>query len=241
MFRAVFESMNAKISSRFTYFCARYSMAYFLCYGIMLIIKSLTRLAEIFYGRKNAPDVVKAWKCFEEGYKNYPLNIMFSYYGPMHDSVAWHLSLIPKNKELPRSWLVVDKFDGDRMSDCLFYGHTLDEAIILTSKMSDLWKKGLSYLKGDDKAWSVERAVGLLFESGNNILKFYRLREELAHGSDDKLKILCRMESIVSEEIENSKAMIKLCKIDNTLGKDYIVPKEFGWLIPKMPADGARV
>ncbi|MBQ4630440.1 MAG: hypothetical protein IJB70_05625 [Clostridia bacterium] len=27
----------------------------------------------------------------------------------------------------------------------------------------------------------------------------------------------------------------------HTLGKDYIVPKEFGWLIPKMPADGAKV
>lgn len=180
---------------------------------------ALFELASKYYGKSNAQSVVKAWELFEKAYKNYPINILFSYYGPMHDSVVWNLSLEPRDKELPRSWLVVDASDGDRISDCLGYGHTLDEVLELTNRMKTLWHEGLSYLESfDDELFSVSKAIGILFESGHNILKFYALREELAHGEIEKLTVLNEMEEVVDKEIQNSKSMIELCKKDNRLG-----------------------
>lgn len=48
----------------------------------------LKRIAGIYFGNGKAENVVKAWKLFEKGYKNYPINIFFSYFGSMHDSVC---------------------------------------------------------------------------------------------------------------------------------------------------------
>ena len=180
---------------------------------------ALLELASKYYGKSNARNIVKAWNLFEKAYTNYPINILFSYYGPMHDSVVWNLSLEPKDKELPRSWFVVDAPDGDRISDCLGYGHTLDEVLELTGRMKTLWNEGLVCLTGfDDELTSVSKAIGLLFESGYNILRFYALREELAHGKREKLDVLNEMEEIVKKEIQNRKSMIELCKKDNRLG-----------------------
>lgn len=181
---------------------------------------TLLELASKYYGKSRAGKIVKAWDLFEKAYKNYPINILFSYYGPMHDSIAWKLALDPKDKELPRSWFTVDALDGDRISDCLGYGHTLDEVIELADKMKTLWNEGLVYLSDleDDELVYVSKAIGVLFESGYNILRFYSLREELAHGKKEKISVLDEMESIVNTEIENSRKMIELCKKDNRLG-----------------------
>lgn len=75
-------------------------------------------VAGIYFGKSKAKAAAKAWKCFEEAYKNYPTNITFSYYGPMHDGVVWELQLEPKNNRLPRTWLYLDTADGDRIYEC---------------------------------------------------------------------------------------------------------------------------
>ena len=180
----------------------------------------LRSLAARIYGESLADSVATAWAAFEEGYRNYPTNIMFSYYGPMHDGVVWDLFPIPKNRALPRSWLLLDPPDGDRIGECLFRGHTLDEAITLAERMSEAWERGLRALPFgcDDEHTLCARAIGTLISSGKNILNFYKKREELGEGVGDSYKVLFDMESIVRAEIENSKIMTELCGKDTRLG-----------------------
>ena len=185
----------------------------------------LKRIAGIYFGKSRAEAVVSAWKKFEEGYKNYPLNIMFSYFGPMHDSVVWKLSLLPKNLEPARTWQLVDPNDGDRICDALLTGHTLEEAFILCDRMRKSWQDGVKEFEKieskhaeEQEQMTVASAIGILFDSGTNILEFYKLRDELGRQSGNALKILDRMKELVNLEIQNGKAMIPLCENCASLG-----------------------
>ena len=171
------------------------------------------------YGKTMAKNIAAAWDEFEQGYRNYPTNIMFSYYGPMHDGVAWELSLKPKNNSQPRTWLLLDPPDGDRIGESLFAGHTLDEAIILAGRMKEHWKRGLLLLPKEAKeCLGVAECIGTLFESGYNILNFYKLRGDLGRERGDALKTLAKMRELVLLEKQNSEKMIELCESDKRLG-----------------------
>lgn len=180
----------------------------------------LLDLTARIWGETHAKSIYNAFKYFEEGYKNYPINIMFSYYGPMHDSVVWQLALKPVNKPLPRTWLLMDGPVGDRIGECLWKGHTLDEAIELSERIAENWDKGLECLDlpEDNELMTLSRALGLLFDGGCNILNFYKLRSMLGRGEGDAGEILDMMETLVEAEIENSRQMIPLCEADKRLG-----------------------
>lgn len=181
----------------------------------------LEHLSSIYSGRSTAKALCSAWNCFEEGYSKYPLNVMFSYYGPMHDSVCWQLYLKPRNFSLSRSWLLLDKPDGDRIYEALMCGHTLEEAITLTGQMSKSFTEGLQKLAGvpiPDEHLSVIKAIDTLFKSGCNILKFYKKREQLGLCDGNAKQLLQEMKALVSDEMVNSQNMITLCKQDGRLG-----------------------
>lgn len=179
----------------------------------------LEHLAGIYYGGR-AKAAVKAWQCFDEGYRNYPVNIMFSYYGPMHDGVVWELALKPRNTSLSRTWQLLDPPDGDRIGECLQSGHSLDEAVQLAKRMKDSWHMGMACLpeNAPGEQRSVAASLQLLLSSGYNILRFYQLRSQLLEGAENAPAILQEMEAIVDEEICNSEKMIPLCKADSRLG-----------------------
>lgn len=180
----------------------------------------LHELAARLYGRTAAERVVLAWRAFEEGYRSYPTNILMSYYGPMHDGIAWELFPLPVNRALPRSWQLLDPPDGDRIGECLFKGHTLDEAILLSECMKDAFERGCALLplSSDDEHTLCASALELLIRSGNNILRFYKLREELGTKTCDPWEIVTAMEEIVAIEIENSERMIEICDADPRIG-----------------------
>jgi len=187
--------------------------------------KFLTDLAAIYWGRTKAPTVVKAWKAFEASYVRYPMNVMFSYYGPCHDGVVWKLALKPKNFSLARTWQGLDPIDGDRIGEALLNGHTLDEALTLLNEMCDKWDDGIEALaelesESDDEReqHSVADTIQLLFASARNILEFYQLRDHLGRGIGDPAETLEKLRDLVESEIENSRAMIPLCENDNRLG-----------------------
>lgn len=185
----------------------------------------LTDLAGVYWGESKAADVVKAWKAFEASYTQYPMNVMFSYYGPAHDSVVWKLALKPKNFSLPRTWQTLDPIDGDRIGEALLNGHTLNEALTLFNNMCDCWDDGIEALaafepesEDEREQHSVADAIQLLFASARNILEFYKLRDELGRGVGDAAETLSLMRDLVECEIDNSTAMIELCKADGRLG-----------------------
>ncbi len=186
----------------------------------------LTRLAGSFVGGSRAGELASAWESFDAGYREYPLNIMFSYYGPMHDGPVWEMHLKPKNFSLPRSWQTLDPIDGDRIGECLLEGHTLAEALTLTGRMTRRWEEGLAHLKEAARncpeageQLSVASALAVIFSSGRDILRFYHLRERLGLMSQgDSERVLAEMRRIVQKEIERSEALSALCEKDGRLG-----------------------
>jgi hypothetical protein len=91
----------------------------------------LVELASRIYGRSRAEEVASAWEAFEEGYSNYPTNIMFSYYGPMHDGIVWPLHVKQVFKSMPRSWKPDNFPAGDAIGEALV-NHDLADVEILT-------------------------------------------------------------------------------------------------------------
>lgn len=185
----------------------------------------LKYLAGIYWGRTKADKVVEAWNYFDEGYRNYPVNIMFSYYGPMHDGPVWLLQLLPKNFQLVRSWQYGDMLDGDRINEAFLCGHTLDEIVTLCQIMHENWKKGTALMNGleitgeiEKEQYFVANALDCQFESGLNILKFYQLRDKLGHMEEDPGKLLAEMEALVKEEIKISRKLAEISAADNRLG-----------------------
>lgn len=188
----------------------------------------LLELAGVDWGI-NEEKVVEAWKLFQEGYRNYPLSAVFGYYGPMHDGPVWPLYLEPRNLPLSPTWK--DNFppSGDRIGECILYNHTLEEVIILCTRMAEAWTRGvelLQELKGEYsdhperiRDINVAEALGLQFRSGLNILRFYALREEIAIKEKiDKIAFMKQMEYLVKEEISISSQLLELVKYDSRLG-----------------------
>ena len=185
----------------------------------------LEKLASLYREENQVQVVADAWEYFEKAYKNYPVNVMFNYYGPMHDGVVWELALKPKNFSLARTWQLTDRPDGDRIGECLFSGHTIDEAITLSEKLVHYWNMGLkklSLLKEfnsvENEQIAVAEGLGILFRSGLNILKFYKYRNELGYERGDKKSLLLKMKKLVKAEIQNSADMIPLCRAHNCFG-----------------------
>ena len=190
----------------------------------------LENLAKIYWKNSNAGKVVKAWKLFSDAYDNYPLSNVFGYYGPAHDAISWPLHLKPVNRVLSPNWENHLPTSGDRFGCFLTRSNEtemdIEDAIELCQAMIDKWHKGLLIFRSltleneqQKQDVAVIEALALQFESALNIMKFYKLREAIAFDkSIDKLKDLSVMRRIVSREIENSKKLISLCKIDSRLG-----------------------
>jgi len=143
----------------------------------------------------------------------------------MHDGIVWELALKPKNFELARTWQLPDPVDGDRIYDALLSGHTLEEVCILSEKMRRLCNQAAAELRAiapespdEQEQLAVAQAVALLFDSGANILEFYRLRDELGKQTAEPMGALARMRELVRLEIQNSSAMILLCESCPSLG-----------------------
>jgi hypothetical protein len=213
----------------------------------------LYRLAKIEWG-SHAPKIVKAWYYFYNGYNNYPMSTLFQCYGPMHDGVVWPLHLFPVHTPLAPTWKLDFPTSGDSIGECIL-SFTIKEIIELCEDMVRYWEKGVNILKTISpffknnlerlKDIGVAEALGIQFESGLNIMKFYNLREQilwgspLVHANDDlnnhgqsgsdeiafpyadsnnKSSCLEEMEAIVKEEIKLSLKMFELCKFDSRLG-----------------------
>ena len=202
----------------------------------------LCHLAGSLAGGSRAEALAGAWEAFEAGYREMPLNIMFSYYGPMHDGPVWALQLKPKNFSLPRSWQTLDPTDGDRIGECLLAGHTLPEAITLTGRLARRWEEGYARLerasRGCEEAAEQLRVAGalkVLFASGHEILRFYHLREKLGLREGDPRRQLEEMRKIVQREMARSEALASLCSADGRLGyhsegEGYkFFPKKLAW------------
>jgi len=189
----------------------------------------LLQLAQRDWGPEHAPTVVKAWQRFTEAYDHYPLTNAMQYYGPMHDGIGWPLHLKPVHINLSPVWKLEYPPAGDRIGEAFSGSHSLEEMLTLCGQMSETWQEGLEILATLKPQFSDEpnrelditnaEALGLHFRTGYNILRFYRLREQLLYNPGDQgAALLDELRAIVEEEIENATAMKVLCARNPYLG-----------------------
>ena len=187
----------------------------------------LVRLARSRWGRY-APDVARAWRHFTEAYSNYPLSNDMQYYGPMHAGITWPMFLKIHLKPLGPTWKPDFPPSGDTIGECL-ENHTLEEALLLATRMTEEWDQGMAILEQIAPAFAADHnrsldigvaaALGLQFRSARNILEFYLLRRELfLRENTDRKALLGRLRELVQLEIANADSMAKLCRRDSRLG-----------------------
>jgi len=187
--------------------------------------------------RDSAADVARVWKRLSDAYSGYPLSNCMQYYGPFHAGVAWPLLPQISLEPLARTWKPHDPPSGDAIGECL-ENHTLAEASVLASRMaegaslreadgSDALERLAERHAGDRERMrdvNVMRALRLMFESGADILEFYRLRERavaasrFGHDAPGALAAIREMRRLVSREREISGEMAELCRADSRLG-----------------------
>jgi hypothetical protein len=177
--------------------------------------------------RRFAATVARAWQYFAAGYRQFPGNLAFEWYGPLHHSIVWPWHLFPADLPISPSWIMKNfpEVSGDRIGECLAYFHTLPEALTLCEEMAELWHKGCELLEplrqefaGDTARQAdidLAEAIGLQMKSTKNLLQFYFLREEMLCLKKDHL---AEMADLVRDEIRNTEEMRLLCLHDGRLG-----------------------
>ena len=178
----------------------------------------------------HAAAAVKAWNLFHESYANFPINLTFTHYGPLHHAVVWPLHLFPVDEPIAPSWKFTFPLEsGDRIGECICYDHTLEEVLVLLRRMADLWEKGVQVLDELSEAFAddharlqdigLAKAIGLQIRSALNVFTFYSLREGLPDcGAPEQLAVLGRMTDVVQDEIATCARLSALCKTDSRLG-----------------------
>jgi len=196
----------------------------------------LHQLAAFYWKEEDVPEIVNIWKCFSEGYENYPMINRFQWYGPMHDGPVWPLLIKPLDAPLSPTWEISSGStlkpwppSGDRIGECIGNVLTLNETVELCCRMSMAWDKGLSMLDQLEPKYineperildmGVAKAIGIQFRSGYNILRFYSLREKMfCMEGRERLVILKQLSDIIREELENDQKLLTLCEKDSRLG-----------------------
>ena len=184
----------------------------------------LRNLARPEWGNAMSEKVAVMWQKFGMAYNNYPLDIQFQYYGPMHDGIVWPLHIKHSMRSLPRSWKP-DQFPaGDTIGEALV-NHSLADAEILAGLLSTQWDNAIEILPelrqkfADDQErmrdCDLYEALDLLFNSGARILTFYHLRQVLLSGGSG---VIPDMLDLISKEKYASLRMIELCQSDCRLG-----------------------
>jgi hypothetical protein len=173
--------------------------------------------------------VAAAWKCFQNGYRQYPYSAMVGYYGPCHDGPVWPLYLIPRDLPLAPTWQINHGLSGDRIGEMICYTHTAKEFQVLFTQMSQAWNRGLKRLESlpvihqkdpeRRRDLGVAEALGVQFESAKNILNFYLEREELPFQPPTvQRRTICNLKKIVRRELELDTCLLKLARTDSRLG-----------------------
>ncbi len=168
-------------------------------------------------------EIVKVWNLFGKGYKSFPENLNFKWFGPLHNSIVFPWYLFPVDSGMPPTYFFGDpKIGGDRIGEMTGYEHTITETVKLLTRMDRFWQKGLKILGSpslrnstSSRDLGLAETIGLQIRSARNLFTFYFLREDMIFNRTNNLE---KMRHLVLEEIENTEKMRRLCLNDPRLG-----------------------
>ncbi len=189
----------------------------------------LSSLARSDWMNEHVDTVLAAWKNFQDAYEHFPAALQFSWYGPVHDSVAWPLHLVPVDRPIAPSWQLGFAPSGDRIGECFAYDQSWEDVIELCCEMTQRWDEGVQRLESIESCYeknisrrmdiSVAKAMGVQLRSAWNVVRFYALREALPYlAMPEQLEHLDRLREIVADEINNSQQILTLAQTDSRLG-----------------------
>ena len=184
----------------------------------------LADLARPEWGDAMAETVADMWMKFGKAYSNYPLDIQYQYYGPMHDGIVWPLHVKQVFRPLTRSWKPDNFPAGDAIGESLA-NHSLADSEILAGMMAAQWNEAVAILPRLRKMYADDQerqrdcdlyeALQLLINSGSRIMSFYHLRQLLHAGNR---AVIPSMRKLAEQEKAASARMIELCQSDCRLG-----------------------
>ncbi len=185
----------------------------------------LRRLAALAWGR-HAAAVALVWRRFARAVRHVPVNIGFSYYGPLHCGPAWPLFLEPRNAPLAGNWRN-EPATGDRIGDCAGF-QPLDDLVALCGCLARAWRAALRPFEALAPAarghperleqLAVARALDCQFESAWNILRFYRRREDLLRGGARARAALPVLRALMRRELAVTRRLLALAVAHPRLG-----------------------
>ena len=181
----------------------------------------LLELAKPLWG-ETAPLAAEAWKLLGNGYRLFPENLMFKWFGPMHGCIAAPWYLYPADLPIAPSYTqAFPKNSGDRFGEYFGFEHTLDEICELTKLMEEPMLKSVELIRKAAKtpeqiieAQLIE-TIAIQTSSMRRTFEFYRAREEMIYFRKDHKAF---MHKLIAEELKDTLRMSELCKQDSRLG-----------------------
>ena len=188
-------------------------------------IEFLRELARLDW-MEDTDTVAQAWQFFGQGYREFPENINFKWFGPLHHGITFPWYLFPTDTSMPESYIFGSiSVGGDHIGECSDFWHTPREIISQLRMMDRFWSRGWKLLSklGEKYISNPERmndlyvaeAIGLQIKSALNLYIFYDLRERMIFERCDLRE---KMIPLVKDEIDNTLRMRELCEKDSRLG-----------------------
>ena len=181
----------------------------------------LLELAKPLWG-ETAPLAAEAWKKLGNGYRWFPENLMFKWFGPMHNSVVTPWYLYPADLPVAPSYTqAFPKNSGDRFGEYFGFEHTLDEICELTKMMEGPSLESAALIAkaartpDQKKEAQLVEAIAIQTSSMRRLFDFYKAREEMIYFRKDHKAL---MHKLIADEIKDTLRMAELCEQDSRLG-----------------------
>ncbi|MGD7706091.1 hypothetical protein ACQCX1_07605 [Propionibacteriaceae bacterium Y2014] len=177
---------------------------------------------------EDTPRMVAAWQEFREAYARFPANLLFSWFGPVHDSIMWPWHLAPVDQPITPSWQLGWPPSGDRVGEFFAPGFSFDEIVELVGEIATQWDSGWQriadlgerYVQDRDRRrdLGIAEAMNLQWHSAHRTLRFHQLREDLGRGVGDHDQQFAELAELITAERAAALRLAELADDDSRLG-----------------------
>lgn len=199
-------------------------------------IQALRETAAEEFGEEAADEVLKAWKLFSDGWKEYPMSCPFTWHSPINYAPAFYFPLeVPEkpclctagHTPLPRDTaghLNVTSYYLPNWTKPFGVKRTQKALTLLLNK----WERGVGVMARLAQSQAVNqnllvelnlaRHIALSVKSTINILRFYTILPQLKAAKGKRLNAVKTLKAILRDEIETARQDMPLIKADARLG-----------------------
>jgi hypothetical protein len=192
--------------------------------------EAVLAVATRHFGPEAAPHMVAGWQQLCTAQDDFPTSIPVMYYGPISRGPAFHFVFERSDQKFPRSWLLDNNLDGDRLDWAGPFGP--EKTLECYRAVARQWAEGIEIMReGLPKAQgaqldAMQREITLAafcltqLVSSANVVEFLLARDAYYASGDaaEKRALLDQMEATCRAELDNALSAIPLCEADSRLG-----------------------